>query len=60
MCSYTLCSTLILNYSTLLGAKYPYVPASEVQLDESKLRSLAMPKSETMSLVLRVRQNIFA
>ena len=47
MCSYTLCSTLILSWSTLLGAKYPYVPASEVQLDESKLRSLAMPKSET-------------
>ena len=25
----------------------PYTPASEVQMDESELRSLLMPKSET-------------
>ena len=31
----------------LPGAIYPYVPASDVQLDEFELRSLAMPKSET-------------
>lgn len=28
------------------GAAYPYVPANEVQLDESGLKNLAAPKSE--------------
>ena len=47
MYSYTLCSKLILKWGILPGAIYLYVPASEVQLDESELRNLAMPKSET-------------
>ena len=35
MYAYDLCSILIEQISTLPGATYPYVPASEVQLDES-------------------------
>ena len=38
---------MIEEISILPGATYPYVPANEVQLDESQLRSLAVPKSET-------------
>ena len=47
MYSYDLCSILIKQVSTLSGATYPYVPTSEVQLDEFWLRILIVPKSET-------------
>ena len=50
MYSYDLCSILIKQVSKLPSATYPYVPASEVQLDESWLRILVVPKSETWAL----------